>query len=338
LKVIEGSWLAAAALVPLAILPENTILGSLQMPKVFMLRSIAVLMTILVAAEWAIRDPSRGALNQKAILEVLKRPVILAAVAVAAANLIAWAFSPVKVVSAAGVDAGMDSYGLFSLASYLVVFAVVATHLRTRAQVERLVWVLAATSMLLGIYGVGQHFGIDWLVDDPKPENRIALTMGNAIFGAAWMLMVVPLTLALWQSKRDLMSVFTHIWIGAVLVSLPMTAIMFSLSRGPWIGFALSLLVFLVSVAWVFGARAVIRPASSIAVAAAITGLILLLPVSGTPQETTGVTERFITVGTGFTPTDGLSSRYQIWRTAGSVYLNVPWVDTERFTELPELG
>ena len=349
-KLIEGCWLAAAGLVPLVIAYESSMVGFVSVPKVFLLRSLSLLIVTLVTLEWALR-PSRPSASDQLGLTVVKqrivlgfgwlraRPVMLAVSAVALANLIAWAFSPIRSVSAGGVNAGWDSYGLFSVASYLVVFAVVALRVRTKAQLERLIWTLTATSALIGLYGIGQHFGVDWFVDNPKVTARIGMTFGNPIFAGAWMLMTVPLTLALWQTKRDRMPGYIHIWIGAGLILVQVTVIVFTLSRGPWIAFGSAMLLFLGAAGWVYGFKAAFRPAASIAIAFGVLAFFLFLPETGGSKATSQVVSRVESSAPQFTPSGGgLNGRYDIWATAADTFLNGPWVDTERFPELPSLG
>ena len=56
-NAIEAGWLLAAALVPVAITHEDFMLGFIQMPKVFVLRTTALYLVVLITFEWA---PSFG--------------------------------------------------------------------------------------------------------------------------------------------------------------------------------------------------------------------------------------------------------------------------------------
>ena len=48
------------------------------------------------------------------------------------ANAIAWAFSPIGSVSLWGKWPLSDGYAIYTMASYFVLFLVIATHLKTR--------------------------------------------------------------------------------------------------------------------------------------------------------------------------------------------------------------
>ena len=329
-NAIEAGWLVAAALIPVAITHEDFMLGFVQAPKVFVLRTTAFYLVVMLAFEWALNSPRTtndgGALPGRlwgALLQHPARLVYFGASAVLAASLVSVAFAPVKSIAIWGIDPGWDTYGLFSLASYLVVFAVVATHLRTGAQLRRLVWVLTGTSMVISLYAFGQHFGFDPLKNDPTPVLRAGSTFGNPIFVSSYLLMTLPLTVALFMSYRDRMSALSHIWMGAALIALQATAIVFSLARGPWLGVGVAEIAFVILFVWVVGLRQVARRLAIAVLAGAIAVVMVTLPVAGgaspgaSPAGAT-VTERLGTIVPDIG--SGLSNRYTIWTTAKDVY------------------
>ena len=343
-KAIEAGWLVAAVLIPVAVTHEDFMVSSIEMPKVFVLRTLALYLIAAVAYEWALSrqptTPEERALLPRlwgALLQHPARLVALGAGAVLVVNLVSIAFAPVKSIAIWGIDPGWNTYGLFSLAAYLVLFGVVATHLRTGAQLRRLVWALTATSMVVSLASVGQHFGVDPFRNDPAPAMRATSTFGNPIFAASYLLMTVPLTLALFMSYRDRISPFAHILIGSGLIALQVTAVLFSLSRGPWVAFAAAAVAFFGLLAWMTGPRSVARPVTIAAIAIAVAMVMSYLPVPG--RASTVSTPELARLGT-IAPDigGGLSSRYTIWTTAADVYFGVPWVDTERFPEIPDLG
>ena len=56
-RALEGCWLAVAAFLPIFMVPEWLAVGYVQMPKVFLLRSVALLAVVLIVIEWARRPP-----------------------------------------------------------------------------------------------------------------------------------------------------------------------------------------------------------------------------------------------------------------------------------------
>lgn len=93
-----------------------------------------------------------------------------------------------------GANPGRDGYGLYNMASYYLLFMVVATHLKTRAQLWRLLIVIAAAAAMISLYGLLQHHRIDLLLGPPR-QSRITATFGNALFAASFLVMTISLTM-----------------------------------------------------------------------------------------------------------------------------------------------
>ena len=187
---IEACWLASVALVPLAAVHQDWLVGASEVPKVFLQRTFALLLIVLVVAEWA--RAGGGFPLMRGWLTIRSRPILLSALAVLVATSVSAMVSPMPVVSLLGPDVGWDSFGVASLVSYLVVFAVIATRVRSGAEVRRLLWAVTVPAVLIGWYGMGQHFGIDLLRVDASPSSRVPLTFGNPIFGAAYLILTIP--------------------------------------------------------------------------------------------------------------------------------------------------
>ncbi|MDA0797463.1 MAG: O-antigen ligase family protein [Chloroflexi bacterium] len=334
---IEACWLASVALVPLAAVHQDWLVGASEVPKVFLQRTFALLLIVLVVAEWA--RTGAGFPLMRGWLTIRSRPILLSALPVLVATSVSAMVSPMPVVSLLGPDVGWDSFGVASLLSYLVVFAVIATRLRSGAQVRRLLWAVTVPAVLIGWYGMGQHFGIDLLRVDASPSSRVPLTFGNPIFGAAYLILTIPLTLALWQGWRQRYSLMSHAAIGGALISLQAAAIAFTLSRGSMISLAVALVVFLAMAAWSMGREVVKAPAVSIVVAIGFAFVMSYVPVPGDVDTSGQFDERLLSVGSAFTSAGGgLTGRFTIWDVSLDVYADVPWVDTGRFDDMPELS
>ena len=343
--VFEAGWLVAAVLVPAAIMHEDFMVGFIQMPKVFVLRTAALYLGAMFAIEWAlgrwqVSNQDRMLLRWRtAVQQHPAKLVIAGAAGVLFATLVSVAFAPVKSIALWGIDPGWDTYGLVSLAAYLVIFAAVATHLRTGAQLRRLVWALTAASMAIGLLGIGQHFGIDPFRSDPGPAIRPRSTFGNPLFAGSYLLMTVPLTIAMFTAYRDRFSPLVHVGLGAGLVALQLAAVLFSLARGPWVGFVGAAIALVVFLAWTVGSRIMLRAGAITAVGLAIAFALTAVPVAsatGGRPAAAPVIKRIETVIPDIG--GGLNSRGIIWRTAAEVYIGLPWVDTERYPEIPDLG
>ena len=342
----EAGWLAVAVLVPAAVMHEDFMLGFIQMPKVFALRTAALYLVAVFAIDWVMSQGPTGKeqppLRSRMWASVQRHPaklVIAGAAGVLFATLASVAFAPVKSIAIWGIDPGWDTYGLVSLAAYLVIFAAVATHLRTGAQLRRLVLALTTVSIAVSVLGVGQHFGIDPFQSDPGPVDRVRLTFGNPIFAGSYLLMTVPLTITLFLAYRHRFTPLVHIGAGAGLVALQFAAVLFSLARGSWVGFIGMAIALGLLLAWTSGARVMLRATAIAAVGLAIAVVIISAPVEnikGGGPASGSVIKRVESVAPDIAT--GLNSRAVIWRTAVAVYVGVPWVNTELYPEIPELG
>jgi O-antigen ligase len=342
-RAIEGGWLVAAGLVLLAIMPESFMQGFIQMPKVFVLRTVAIYLGVLVTLEaaLAIRAPRiagqhDGGWDWRRVWREPGGWVVVGAGAVLASNLVTLLFAPVKSIAVFGIDPGWDTYGLFNVGAYLLIFGVMLTHLRTRRQVYRLIWTISIASVLVSLLAFFQHFGLDPFRPGVGPQERAGGTFGNPIFLGSVLVMTMPLSLALFLSHRAKMSLPGQLWIGGLLLALPITGMLFSLSRGPWVASIIAALTFGALLVWIKGRALLTRVAAMAAFALAVGMVFVALPVVGS-EKTSGeaLTER---IGSFGQTAGGLANRFIIWRTAAKVYFTVPWVDTQEYPEVPPLS
>lgn len=97
--------------------------------------------------------------------------------------------------------------GTLSVLAYIGLFFLLAFNLRQKEQLERLITVILVTSVPSVLYGLVQNLGIDPLPWLGNVQARVASTMGNAIFIAAYLIMILPLTgyrlLRAWQKAQE---------------------------------------------------------------------------------------------------------------------------------------
>ena len=89
---------------------------------------------------------------------------------------------------------GQDSYSTYNVVVYVILFAMIATRLKTRPQVWRLLGAIVAMGVLVSGYAVLQHYGQDFLHLSESTGGYITSLMGNRIFAAAVMMMTIPVT------------------------------------------------------------------------------------------------------------------------------------------------
>jgi tetratricopeptide (TPR) repeat protein len=85
--------------------------------------------------------------------------------------------------------------GTYTNLSYIMLFVAIVVTLRQRAQIERIVTISMAAGVAVAGYGILQHLGVDPLPWRGDVITRVASTMGNSIFVAAYMIMVLPFAL-----------------------------------------------------------------------------------------------------------------------------------------------
>lgn len=241
--LIEAGWLAALVLIPLFF---NVYSSRVFEPdKITLLRSIALVMI----AAWAILQveylsaPSDKHRSWGDRLRAwLRTPLVLPTLALVAVYLIATIFSVTPRTSFLGSYQRLQ--GSYTLLSYVTVFAMLLSVMRRQEQIERLITAVVLTSLPISLYGLLQKLGMDPLPWGGDVVTRIAANMGNAIFIAAYLIMVFPLSVArIVESFADILRReklnYNDILRGAgytLIAVLQVLAIYFSGSRGPWLG------------------------------------------------------------------------------------------------------
>ncbi len=186
-KLLEAGWLAAVIVAPLFF---NVYSNRVFEPdKIALVRSIALLM----AAVWLVRQVEIGLPKISAREIWRENPLILPTLAVVAVYLIATVLSVVPNISFWGSYQRLQ--GTDSTFSYIVIFLIAAATLRARAQFDRAINTMIVTSFPVAFYGIIQHFKLDPLPWGGDTTERVASNMGNSIFVAAYLIMIVPLTI-----------------------------------------------------------------------------------------------------------------------------------------------
>jgi hypothetical protein len=244
--LIEVGWLAALVLVPLFFDVYSA--RVFEPDKITLLRSIALVMVaawlIMQIEHLSAPSPSKEG-NWRARLRVwLRTPLVAPALALVAIYVIATIFSVTPRVSFLGSYQRLQ--GTYTLLSYVTVFAMVLSVMRRQEQVDRLITIVILTSMPISLYGLLQKLNADPLPWGGDVITRIAANMGNAIFIAAYLIMVLPLTVGrvvesmthIMRDERLNLNDVVRAGGYVIILGLQVLGILFAGSRGPWIGFA----------------------------------------------------------------------------------------------------
>ena len=303
---LESLWLLMVLLVPLAFLSRDyamseAVISNVEVPKVALLRILAALMASLWLIEWAangLLPNSSGSnwewskLRPSAWMPRLASWIrdspghwlVLAAWFFLATTLLSTALSGSLATSVWGEIPGQDGYPAYTVVAYLLVFGIIATHLKTRPQLWRLLGAVVIMGVMAAGYGVLQHYRVDFFDLTAQTGGRVTSFMGNTIFAAAVMSMTIPITLVLAAvtlrdsirsagSLRDrLLQILgelglTGMW--SLILAVQFLGIAFTLSRGPWVGTAAALAIFVGLVLLFLGWRAFWRATLVIGLASA---------------------------------------------------------------------
>jgi tetratricopeptide (TPR) repeat protein len=251
--IIEASWLGALLIIPIFF---NVYSSRIFEPDKASLLRILVLLGV---AAWVLKNVDELASNQErknnyerikifAITQI-HRPIILAAFSLILVYFLATLLSITPATSFWG--SYQRSQGLYTILSYVILFFIVAGNVKSKLQVERIITFTILTSVPVSLYGIIQHYGLDPIPWAGNVTTRISANMGNSIFIAAYLVMIVPITVIRVVSSlgfllKETSKFFSYLLISAfyiLILCIQLAAIFFSGSRGPWIGLAVSLVV-----------------------------------------------------------------------------------------------
>ena len=269
-SIIEAGWLAALIVTPLFF---NVYSSRVFEPdKISLLRTIALVMLLAYLVKladggraWLPPGGEEGAsLPQEAEeagaswpQRLLQVPFALPVILLVVAYLISTALSVAPRVSWWGSYQRLQ--GTYTFLSYIIVATLTAAHLRRPEQLRRLQHTVILTSLPIAIYGVIQHYDIDPLPWGGDVVTRVSANAGNPIFLAAYLIMAFFLTLEriyssfayLLTAQVDEQGGTVHDMASALVggsylfvLIVQLLAIFWSQSRGPWLGLAAGLYVF----------------------------------------------------------------------------------------------
>lgn len=307
---LEFLWLLIVVLVPLVAVSRDYLISATVTPeaalvKIATLRTLVALMVILWAFEWSLRTRLPFSIPFKKG-NLLLRPstwmsgwmsqlkswfpgtpnssLIIAVIFSASSLAISSALSVSRDVSLWGSVPGQDGYAAYTLFAYVLFFGVMVTHLKTKDQLWRLVGAVVLMGVFLSGFAVFQHYSYDPLQLMEHPGSaRVTSTAGYPIFAGALLLMTISLSLVLagvhlkepLRERRFWLKM--SLWVQVITIQA--LGLLFTLSRGPWVGTIIALLVFLTMVTIFMGWRTLVRLVAVIAATAALMAAVVLARV-----------------------------------------------------------
>ncbi len=230
--VLEICWLLVALLVPLAV--NLWARQPFEPPKAALLRSLVWVM----AGLWLVDAMLRPQGYRRLWTGLRRNPLLWPVLAVAATQVLSTALA---------VDPRLSLWGSYERAqgalttlSYLLLFLVISSRLRTVEQARRLVGAMACSGVPLVVLGLAQALGQDPLGLVSDARSPIYATLGRSNFVGAYLAMLLPLTLALVLTAR----VRWQRLAAAALALCEVMVIALTMARGAWLAATAALALF----------------------------------------------------------------------------------------------
>ena len=235
-KVVESGLILISLLLPSFFNPFSE--PHFELPKTILFYSIVGAMVILIFSGLVREYVAHHTLS-------INRPnrlsnyLVMSIFIYALAYICATMFSIEPHISFWGGD---ENYGALTVIVTIIFFFTILLSLNSINQIERIITALIVGSIPVALYGVIQYFRLDplmWYTDSISPVHS---TMGRSILLGAYLIMIIPFTLARLIGKSF---GFENRSLSYLLILvLQIMCLFFTLARGAWIAFIVSSIVF----------------------------------------------------------------------------------------------
>ncbi len=200
-RVMEACWLLALMLIPVyfSLLSDR----HFEPDKAVTLRALV----LVLGAAWIVNLLERGQVQRAwpRWRDWRNAPLVVPTLVYAGVFLLTTVTSILAFTSFFGGYNRLQ--GTYTNLSYILIFGAIVAHLRRREQLDRLITVIVATTLPVLAYGFVQYRAIDPLPWAGDTAARVASTMGNSIFVAAYLIIVLPfmlyrLTMSMISARR----------------------------------------------------------------------------------------------------------------------------------------
>ncbi|MBI4743366.1 MAG: hypothetical protein HY776_00825, partial [Actinobacteria bacterium] len=130
--------------------------------------------------------------------------------------------------------------GLITFVNYAAIFFITVNFIKSKKQVDLLLIGWSFSALVISIYGIIQHFGFDWIEWENTSFEvfRSFSTLGNPVKLGIYLALTFPLVLYLFLRTNSFYLRFFAI----VDLSLIAVTLLFTYSRGGWLGFVVSII------------------------------------------------------------------------------------------------
>jgi len=201
-KMLEAGCLLTVVITPLFFNVSSN--RAFEPDKISIVRSIALIMTVA----WLIKaidgrgqrrrvagtNGDGGVLNQGLWQRLIRTPLILPVMLFVGSYLLSTLLSVAPRISLLGSYLRLQ--GTYTTFSYIIIFFLTLVTIQRQEQIDRLCNAIIFTSLPISLYGILEHYHLDPIAWGTNVTTRVTSSMGNPIFLAAYLIMVVPVTLS----------------------------------------------------------------------------------------------------------------------------------------------
>lgn len=272
-RIIAISFLLLFVVTPLLLTPYNYEL--FEFNKTLFLYG----MTVIIGAAWLIRSILLQSFS------IPKTPLTIPLLAFFAMQLAATLLSIDPYQSIWGYY-GRFHGGLLSILSYIVLyFAFVSTNKNDELRIHRLLNAALLSGMVVSLYGILQHFGIDDHLWAQDVKNRVFSTLGQPNWLAAYVTILLPVSAAYLSMSLEKNNIIKSILYSVLYIIFTIT-LLYTKSRSGFIAAYTGMgLFWLLSVIPVFQQRAINKFRSAVfsSIGIQVVLMVMLTILIGSP-------------------------------------------------------
>ena len=342
---LEALWLLSVIGIPLIAMPYTSIMAEssishVEVPKVVLLRILVTLMVVITL--WKIsltQDPKKFPLNltiKKFYVFVKQKHyswTLVAIISLGISTLIATLFSTSFQTSLWGAIPKQDGHALVNIFSYLIIFIVIASNLKTRRQLNRLVMSIIALGVTLGVLGIVQNLGYNpFQFSSYTNMERIPLTMGNPIFAASLLCLTIATSLVAcsvvtykgkFHNSYRISLIYHHI-LWTLIISIQITSLLHTLSRGSWVSVGILTCILCIGLCICIGWRVTLKVSLIFCISAIISLSTILITEEKNSRPESGIADRIASIQSEVFDGD-LNQRIPMWLSAWEIIVSRPW-------------
>ena len=218
--------------------------------------------------------------------------------------------------------------GMLAWAAYAALFCSLSAISRCEHRSERVVDALLLSSVIPCSYAIQQSYGLDFHHIANFDFTRLSGTLGNPIFLAAYLALLIPIAMErCWYERRRI----GRLWLWLLLVSLQFFTLIMTQTRGPLLALLGGLALFSIFIAVQLHARRILL----VGVACLVTGLsglaiLNIVPSVARLAENLPVVSRFVfsldnaASSATLLASRSASTRLDIWQAGTVAWIKAP--------------